>query len=167
MNRINRLIFFAIASLAMMLAAPFARAQGVELTTKAEKEIEVVEKGAKIKKLVPPQKMVPGDEVVYTVSFINKGAKPAERVTVTNPVPKHTRYKDGSATSENSDLTFSVDGGKTFATADKLSVAIKDKGGKDVQRSAASSDYTHIRWVLKQNLAPGQSGSVRFRAVIL
>jgi uncharacterized repeat protein (TIGR01451 family) len=143
-----------------------AQAQTVELITKAEREIEVVEKGVKSKKLVPPQKMVPGDEVLYTVTYSNKTAKPAEKVTVTNPVPKNTRYRDGSAAGENAEITFSVDGGKIFATPDKLTVATKDKGGAGV-RPAAGADYTHIRWVVKQNVAPGQSGSVRFRAVIL
>ena len=111
--------------------------------------------------------MVPGDELIYTVAYTNKTAKPAEKVMVTNPVPKHTRYKDGSAAGDNADITFSVDGGKTFATPDKLTVTIKDKAGKDNVRPAAGAEYTHIRWVLKQNVAPGQSGAVRFRAMIL
>ena len=161
--------FIALAGFSGLLMGnlSIARAQTVELATKAEREIEVIEKGARVKKLAPPQKMVPGDELIYTVAYTNKTAKPAEKVMVTNPVPKHTRYKDGSAAGDNADITFSVDGGKTFATPDKLTVVIKDKAGKDTARSAAGADYTHIRWVLKQNVAPGQSGTVRFRAVIL
>ena len=167
MKRICR--YVVIASVTSLFAgnALVAQAQTVELVTKAEREIEVVEKGVKSKKLVPPQKMVPGDEVLYTVTYTNKTAKPAENVAVTNPVPKNTRYRDGSAAGENAEITFSVDGGKTFATPDKLSVAAKDKSGKDGVRPAGGADYTHIRWVVKQNVAPGQSGSVRFRAVIL
>jgi uncharacterized repeat protein (TIGR01451 family) len=166
MKRICR--YALIASFSSLFAghALVAQAQTVELVTKAEREIEVVEKGVKSKKLLPPQKMVPGDEVFYTVTYTNKTAKPAENVTVTNPVPKNTRYRDGSAAGENAEITFSVDGGKTFATPDKLTVAAKDKGATGV-RPASGADYTHIRWVVKQNVAPGQSGSVRFRAVIL
>ncbi len=165
----NMFRYFATAGFSALLAGNVlvARAQNVELVTKAEKEIEVVEKGAKVKKLAPPEKMVPGDEVVYTVSYNNKTGKPAEKVLITNPVPKYTRYKDGSATGDNTDITFSADGGKTFATPDKLIVTIKDKSGKDITRPAAAAEYTHIRWTLKQNVAPGQAGSVRFRAVIL
>lgn len=144
-----------------------AQAQTVELVTKAEREVEVVEKGVKVKKVTPAQKMVPGDEVLYTVTYTNKTAKPAEKIAVTNPVPRHTRYKDGSAAGEGADITYSVDGGKSFATPDKLTVAIKDKSGKDIVRPASAAEYTHIRWLLKQNVAPGQSGSVRFRAAIL
>ena len=166
MQRMMRTI--AVAGLLGLLTGNVmvARAQTVELVTKAEREVEFVEKGVKVKKVAPVQKMVPGDEVLYTITYANKTVKPAEKVTVTNPVPKHTRYKDGSAAGEGTDITFSVDDGKTFATPDKLTVAIKDKAGKDGVRPAVAQDYTHIRWVLKQNVAPGQSGAVRFRAAI-
>ena len=166
MQRMMRTI--AVAGLLGLLTGNVmvARAQTVELVTKAEREVEFVEKGVKVKKVAPVQKMVPGDEVLYTITYANKTVKPAEKVTVTNPVPKHTRYKDGSAAGEGTDITFSVDDGKNFATPDKLTVALKDKAGKDVTRTAVAQDYTHIRWVLKQNVAPGQSGAVRFRAAI-
>lgn len=157
-----------LAILAVVLAgtAQWARAQAVELSTRAEREIEVVEKGVKVKKSAPAAKIFPGDEVIYTVTYHNKSGKPAEKVSIVNPVPKHTRYRDGSAAGDNADIAFSVDGGKTFSTPEKLTVTIKDKSGKDIQRPAGGGDYTHIRWVLRQNVAPGQSGSVRFRAVI-
>ena len=167
MQKVIRCI--AMTSLSALFAGSVltARAQTVELVNKAEREIEVVEKGVKLKKLAPPEKMVPGDEVIYTVTYNNKTGKPAEKVLITNPLPKFTRYKDGSAAGDNSDITFSADGGKSFATPDKLIVTIKDKSGKDITRPAAAAEYTHIRWVIKQNVAPGQSGAVRFRAVIL
>lgn len=167
MKRICRYVVIASVTSLFASNALIAQAQNVELVTKAEREVDVLEKGITIKKLAPPQKMVPGDEVIYTVTYTNKTAKPAENITVTNPVPKHTRYRDGSAAGDNAEITFSVDGGKTFSTPDKLTVAAKDKGGKDSVRPASGADYTHIRWVVKQNMAPGQSGTVRFRAVIL
>ena len=167
MNRYLRLFANVMTPLVLVLGSATALAQNVELVTTVEKEIEVVEKGVKLKKLAPPTKVVPGDDVIYTITYNNKSAKPAEKVTVTNALPKHTRYLDGTATGQNSDITFSVDGGKTFATPDKLFVPTKDKSGKEVQRPAAGPDYTHIRWVLKQNVAPGQSGAVRFRAQVL
>ncbi len=146
---------------------PDARAQTVELVTRVERVVEVVEKGVKVKKTGPPVKIVPGDEVVYTVTYANKTGKPADRVVVTNPVPQHTRYKDGTAAGNGTDIAFSVDGGKTFATPDKLTVTAADKSGKAIVRPATAQDYTHIRWVIKQSVAPGQSGFVTFHAVVL
>jgi uncharacterized repeat protein (TIGR01451 family) len=156
-----------VAAFAALFAGQvqLARAQAVELVTKAEKEVEVMDKGAKVKKLLPADKLPPGGEVLYTISYSNKTAKPAEKVVITNPVPAHTRYKDGSAAGEGTDISFSADGGKTFATADKLTVS-DTRAGAPPQRPASASDYSHIRWTLRQNVAPGQSGSVRYRTVI-
>ncbi|HTE16378.1 MAG TPA: hypothetical protein VK642_15000 [Burkholderiales bacterium] len=167
MLRNYRYVVLAVFSSVLVANALVARAQTVELVTKAEREIEVIEKGVKVKKTGPPEKVVPGEEVTYTVAYTNKTGKPAEKIVITNPVPNHTRYRDGSAAGEGADITFSVDGGKNFAAPDRLTVAIKDKSGKDIVRPAVAQDYTHIRWVLKQSVAPGQSGSVRFRVVIL
>lgn len=162
----NTLAALLCIALPFLYAAQASAQQNVELVTKAEKEIEVEEKGAKVKKLVPPVKMVPGDDVIYTVTYTNKAKAPADSVVITNPVPQHTRYKDGSAAGEGANIVFSVDGGKTFATPDKLTVTIKDKSGKDITRPATAQEYTHIRWALKGSVAPGQSGTVRYRAVI-
>lgn len=166
MKNLHRVILYAgIASL-LLGAASIARAQTVEVVSKAEREVEVVEKGVKVKKVAPVERIVPGEEVLYTLTYTNKTGKPATDLAITNPVPKHTRYKDGSAAGDNAVISFSVDDGKSYATPDKLFVTIKDKSGKDILRPAVAQDYTHIRWVIKQTVAPGQSGSVRFRAVI-
>lgn len=167
MQRLYR--FIVLASFAGLIGghALIARAQTVEVVQKAEREVEVLEKGVKVKKVAPVDKITPGDEVVYTLTYTNKTGKPATDIAITNPVPRHTRYKDGTAAGEGTAITFSVDGGKTFATPDKLVVTARDKSGKDITRPAVAQDYTHIRWVVKQTLAPGQSGSVRFHAVIL
>lgn len=167
MQKMIQYVLLASVSTLLLGHSVIARAQSVELVTKAEKVVEVVDKGVKSKKLMPPEKMLPGDEVMYTLTYANKTAKPAERVVITNPLPKHTRYKEGSAAGEGADITYSVDGGKSFATPDKLTVTVKDKSGKDITRPAAAQDYTHVRWLLKQNVAPGRSGSVRFGAIIL
>lgn len=167
MQRIFRSI--VMAGLTGLIAghALTARAQTVEVVQRAEREVEVLEKGVKVKKVAPVEKIVPGDEVTYTLSYTNKTGKPVTDVAVTNPVPRHTRYKEGTAAGDNAVVAFSVDGGKTYAAPDQLTVMIKDKSGKDIPRPAVAQDYTHIRWVIKQTLAPGQSGSVRFRAVVL
>jgi uncharacterized repeat protein (TIGR01451 family) len=166
MKRLHRAIMGIGITCLWLGVATIARAQTVEVVQRAEREVEILEKGVKVKKVAPVEKIVPGDEVLYTLTYTNKTGKPATDVAITNPVPKHTRYKDGSATGDNAVITFSVDDGKTFATPDKLVVTVKDKSGKDIPRPATAQDYTHIRWVIKQQLAPGQSGSVRFRAVI-
>lgn len=140
-------------------AAPGA----VEVKSIAEVEIEVVDsKGNKTLKRQPVVKAVPGTEVIYTTTYKNLIAKPVGNIVINNPVPNDTAYKSGSATGANTDITFSIDGGKNFATPDKLTV--KGKDGKE--RPAQASEYTHIRWAHKGELAAGKSGEVSFRAVI-
>jgi uncharacterized repeat protein (TIGR01451 family) len=139
---------------------------GVQLVNTAQKEVEVVEGGQKVRKLVDPGRMVPGDEVVYTISYLNKGARPADRVAIVNPVPQHTRFRPGSAEGKNTEVAYSADGGKTFAAPDRLTVVARDAKGAPVARPAVADDITHIRWTLREPLVPGADGYVRFRAVI-
>lgn len=143
-----------------------APAAGVQLVNVAQREVEVEEAGKRVRKLVEPGKMVPGDEVVWTTTYTNKGPRPAERVIVTNPVPQHTKFRAGTAEGANAEIVYSVDGGKTYATPDKLVVTTRDAAGKPATRPAVAADFTHIRWTLKDPLAPGASGFVRFRTVI-
>ncbi len=137
-------------------------ADAVEVKSVAEQEVEVVEKGKKVIKRVPVDKAVPGSEIVYTTTFRNLISKPVGNIAITNPVPNDTVYKNGSALGANTAITFSVDGGKQYATPDKLTV--KTPEGKT--RPALASDYSHIRWTYKGELGVGKSGEVSFRAVI-
>jgi uncharacterized repeat protein (TIGR01451 family) len=139
---------------------------GVQLVNTAHKEVEVDEAGRKVRKLVAPGKMVPGDEVVYTIAYVNKGTRPAERVVVVNPIPQHTKFRAGSVEGAHAEIAYSVDGGRTYAAPDRLTVAARDAKGATAPRPALATDITHIRWTLKEPLAPGADGYVRFRAVI-
>ena len=77
-----------------------------------------------------------------------------------------TKLRAGSPEGANAEITYSADGGKSFAVADRLTVAARDTSGKAVTRAAVAADLTHVRWALKEPLAPGASGFVRFKAVI-
>ena len=57
------------------------------------------------------------------------------------------------------EVEFSVDGGQTFAAAAELSVS--EDG---FSRPARGEDFTHIRWVLHQDIDPGAQGMAQFRA---
>ena len=133
----------------------------IELKTVAEVEVTEIDKqGKKIVKRTAPTNVVPGTEVIYTITAKNTGNEPADNIVVTNPVPKETVYVDGSAFGAGTNITFSVDGGKSYAKAGKLTV--KDKAGKD--RAATAKDYTHVRWTFQFNLQPGQEAPVWYRA---
>ena len=132
----------------------------IELTTTAQVEKEVVENGAKKKVLVPAGKVVPGTEVVWTVTANNVCKQPSDKVTINNAVPEHMTLVPNSAIGLGSQVTYSLDG-KAFAPAGKLTV--QENG---VTRPARADEYKHIRWEFKKPLAPGATAFASFRAVL-
>jgi uncharacterized repeat protein (TIGR01451 family) len=142
--------------------APLVPAEGcIVLKSTAEiEQVEVNEKGEKTTKLVPAGKVVPGTEVVWTITANNICKKPAENAVITNAVPEHMTYVADSATGPGSDIRYSLDG-ETFAADGQLTVV--DSG---VTRKARADEYKHIRWQFRDALQPGASASARFRTVL-
>ncbi len=153
---------FALSVILLLLAAGVSAAQeNIELISRVEMETVTVKAGGEKETVrTPPAKVVPGDTVIYTNSYRNAGKEPATRVVIVNPVPEHMTYLEGSAAGAKMVITFSVDGGKSFAAADQLFLPGPD--GKP--RPARAEEYTHIRWTLPEALPPGASGEVVFRA---
>jgi len=155
----------ALASLALAFA-PLASVAapepgGVELKMEQFEEIVVVDKNGKQQtKLLPLVRATPGKEIVYFVNYANKGAKPAENVVVTNPVPAGLVYQPGSAQGAGARAEVSVDAGKTFGSLDKLTVP----GADGKPRPAVAEDVTTVRWVVTTPVKPGASGKVTYRA---
>jgi len=157
----------AIAVIACAFGAPaFAQAdkQGgcvVDLKTTAEVEKEVVnDKGQKTRTLVPAGKVIPGTEVVWTVTASNGCKQPSDKVVINNPVPEHMTLVPGSVIGAGSDISYSVDG-KSFAAVDKLTVT--ENGAT---RPVRAEEIKFIRWEFKNSLQPGASAFGRFRAVL-
>ena len=140
-----------------------AEAQGcIALKTVAEIEEQYVkENGERAVRLVPASRVVPGTEVVWTVSASNVCARVAENVFIDNPVPEHMSYLANSATGIGADVVYSLDG-KRFALPEQLTV--KESDGS--VRAARSDEYSHIRWTFKNPIASGQLAIARFRAAV-
>lgn len=109
---------------------------------------------------VPATTLSQGEVVYYTVRIRNRAAAPASAVTVVQRVPANTSYIAGSAAGPGAQITFSIDGGRSFATPERLIVTVEGKA-----QQAVAGQYTHIRWQLRNPLAPGAVALARFRAV--
>ena len=132
----------------------------LEVTTIVQKEVVVeTEDGTAETQLVEADTVVPGERVVYTITFRNVGDEPAENVIITNPIADTLTYVAGSASSDGADVEFSIDGGQSFASAPELRVV--DNG---IERPATTTDYTHVRWVMQTALAAGGEGQASFAA---
>ena len=152
-----------IALLAIVLDAQVlaADARCISLKSMAEVEREVVnEKGEKSRKRVAASKVVPGTEVIWTITAENTCKQASENVTINNPVPAHMQLVPNSVTGAGSDVSYSLDG-KTFGKPEQLTV--QENGA---QRQARANEYKHIRWVFKNPLAAGATATASFRAVL-
>ena len=157
-----KLITRALLITSLLLSATTARAQQgkIELKTVVEKEQRTTNAdGESIVQLVPAEKVVPGDVVIYTVTYTNVADQAVEKVVITNPIGESLEYVADSAFGPGAKVSFSVDGGNAFDELDALTV---ERNGERV--AATSADLTHIRWTLDGELAPGSQGFARFRA---
>lgn len=135
----------------------------IELKAVAEvQETYVDERGNSATRLVPAAKVVPGDEVIWTIVANNVCATAAGDVAITNPVPEHMRYVGSSAFGPGANIVFSLDG-STFGAPEALVVAEADGS----RRPARADEYSAIRWVLPRPMGPSESLVVRYRATVL
>lgn len=152
-------IRLAMAATGLALVAAPAWAAPAQVTLQGDVKLEktVVENGASTHVLVTPQKVVPGDHLVFSTAYHNNGSSAVDHFVVTNPLPKGVSYaSEGSESSE-----VSVDGGKTWGQLAALTVS----DGKGAQRAAQAADVTHVRWTVAV-IAPGATGAVSYHAVV-
>jgi len=145
-------------------AYSYAEKQGhIEIKSTVQILKTVIEDGKQVQKLFPATKVLPNTVLFYQNTFTNISTEPADKIKLINPIPQHTLYQVGSAQGENSDITFSVDGGKHWAKPEALTILNKE--GDAIP--ASPKDYTHIRWIYLQDLAPAEQKNVSFQAKLL
>jgi uncharacterized repeat protein (TIGR01451 family) len=134
----------------------------LEIKSIAEVESRSVQSGHAVVKLIPADRVAPGDRVIYTLEVRNTDAAPIAAPIVTYAIPEHMRYVADSAVGPGAEVSYSVDAGRSFASADTLKVL----GPDGRLRAAVAADYTDIRWQLKNSLKPNSVAFVRFRALV-
>ena len=148
----------------------------VTLSSKAMIErIETDASGAEIITLKNPSDekeiIVPGDRIVFTLSYENKGSEPATSFRAVNPMPAAIQFV--SVAEEWAEV--SVDGGKTWGKLEQLQVASapaetaeEEASASDTpaMRSADAKDVTHVRWVFDEPIPVGAAGSVSYRGTV-
>lgn len=106
--------------------------------------------------------IVPGDRVVFTLTYRNKGAEAATGFRATNPMPGPVQFV--AAAEDWAEV--SVDGGKSWGKLSALTVPVKGADGVETTRAAGTQDVTHVRWVFANPIAPGSQGSISYRGII-
>lgn len=160
-------IVTSLALLTLLGFAAVAQAQNqgsIQLINRATQAKTITDSnGNKKTVMVPVGRVVPGTVVTYTITYRNTGTQPVTGVVVRDPIPANMTYIAGSVEGEGTTISYSIDGGKTWADSlSALSVRLADGS----TRSATATDLTALRWVVNAAVAPGDSGSVSFRAVL-
>jgi len=159
----SRIAGFILAAIVALPLAAWGQ-PNVAITIKAQKEVSVTVNGKQVKKKIAAKGVQPGDEIIYTLAYVNSGTEAAKDVVISDPIPAGTIFIPGSA-SEVGDLTFSIDKGKSYKRATLLTYEIKANDGSMQKRVASPDDYTDIRWTI--NLIPaGGKGSVNFKVKV-
>lgn len=102
-----------------------------------------------------------GQTVFYTVRIHNPTPMAVRDVITVQRIPINTTYVIGSAAGPAAEISYSVDGGLTFAPESELRIAVS----ADADRRPLATEYTHIRWRLRHALAAGATALARFQAV--
>jgi uncharacterized repeat protein (TIGR01451 family) len=164
---IKTMLSHRVALSLLLLAALNAHAQtATKPCIDLKNEAQVQEKytdaqGKPATRLVAPGKVIPGNEIVYTITATNVCDKPVNAVVINNAVPEHMTYVMNSAMGVGTDITYSIDG-KSFARLETLSV----KNAEGVTHTPNAEDIKSIHWLYSTAINPGQSGFVRFRATV-
>jgi uncharacterized repeat protein (TIGR01451 family) len=151
-----------LAVCAATAASGQATLNGLVIKAVAEVEIRSIQDGRETVKLAPANRVVPGDQVIYTLEIRNTGAAAVHAPTVTHPIPAHMAYVADSATGPGAEMSYSVDGGHTFDRPENLQ-AVDAEGHLG---EAKAQDYTHIRWKFKNTLKSNSVAFARFRAIV-
>jgi uncharacterized repeat protein (TIGR01451 family) len=152
-----RHLLLSLAVCAAASALPLAANAALKTEVFVEKTI-VGPDGASQAKRLPAGQVVPGDRVVYVITFVNDAAKPAEGVTITNPLPAGLIYAgqaEGVAPQVSAD-------GAIFASLDQLTVRRADGAVVPAQ----PADVSQLRWTLATPVPAGGQVRLTYRATL-
>ncbi len=116
--------------------------------------------GERVDVLSPPDSVVPGDMLRYTLTVTNPTGAPVDGAVLTLAVPSEVVLIEGTATEGGEHgwrVTYSVDGGGTFRTRDALEIVDADTG---LARPALSDEIDTVRWEADLPIAAGGTGRV-------
>jgi uncharacterized repeat protein (TIGR01451 family) len=107
-------------------------------------------------KLVSANRVNPGDIIVYRIAASNISTRSINNLVVNQKIRPGTTYVLNSATpARGAELTYSIDGGRTYASQPML--------GK---KPAAANNYTNVRWAFTGGVAPKSQSNLSYEVRI-
>lgn len=147
----------------LLLAAVCSAASAVEAGLSSELAAlkKIAKRDASGRQIVtfePFTKALPGDEIVYRISYLYTGSGAASNVQISGLVPEHMILLEGTEIEAGAVARYSVDGGSTFSALESLAVELEDGSF----RPATLDDVDALRWTLDDSLAPDESGTIEY-----
>jgi hypothetical protein len=172
MNRLKHRRAAALACLALCVVAlvggaAFAQRQLKAAAAAVRPEVKVelagsVERGGARLALDQVEHVKPGEILDWQIVSSNEGTGAARDYKAVGHIPAGTVLVAGSASGENgSQVTYSIDGGKTFSTQPVIEERQPDGTVKQV--AAPVSMYTEVRYEWSDALAPGGKLSASYK----
>ena len=110
--------------------------------------------------------VAPGDILTYTLRARNLGDSPALDALIEDPIPGGTALLPDSLAENGLTISASIDGGDSWKSFPVFVAAGKDASGETIYQQASGADYTHLRWLLNEPLAPGTAKEVSFKVQV-
>jgi uncharacterized repeat protein (TIGR01451 family) len=137
----------------------------MSITIDVKKEVRLFKNEKWIVERVPVEKTQRDDILVYTITYNNEGTSEAKDTMIVDPVPKGTIFMLGSAEGKDAEIHYSIDGGHHFQRP-PIKYIIRKPGGTREEISAPAEMYTHIKWLIRKSVLPGESGQLIFKAIV-
>ena len=156
----NRVTAFAVTCALLIVggAAVFAKTGAVRMFT-SRPEIKIaltgsVHRGQQELPVEKAEAVNSGEIVNWSIASNNDGNAVAHDYKTVGQIPKGTSFVEGSAKADGrANVTYSIDGGKTFTA--KPMIAEKQPDGTMKQVAAPVSMYTQLRYEWADPLAAG------------
>jgi uncharacterized repeat protein (TIGR01451 family) len=153
-----------LVAIAIFALQPAARAEGPLESEMTGLRVVVDEKGQE--QLVVADTAEPGDLVEYQLSYHNSGDQALSGLAITGPVPANTEYVAASAGSATPhEQLVSIDAGESFETEPVKRVE-RQRDGTSREVVVPPGAYTHLRWLPRSPIAPGETQVFRYRVRI-
>ncbi|MET0646149.1 MAG: hypothetical protein ABW208_05970 [Pyrinomonadaceae bacterium] len=166
-NRRAAAPLLALCVVALVGGAAFAQRQLKAAASAVRPEVKVelagsVERGGARLALDKVEHVKPGEILDWQIVSSNEGTGAARNYKTVGHIPAGTVLVAGSAAGENgSNVTYSIDGGKTFSTQPVVEERQSDGTVKRV--AAPVSMYTEVRYEWSDALAPGGKLSASYK----
>jgi uncharacterized repeat protein (TIGR01451 family) len=104
------------------------------------------------------------DTLRYSLVFTNQEQRALRNIVFENPLSANLMLIPGTVTTTaRATVEYSIDGGVTYAAKPTVIVL---ENGLQVAKPAIPESYTHIRWTIRDDLAPGAVVTAQFDALV-